>query len=482
MLKAKRKRLREEQESMDLLLDPVRTHPPSPTLTLSEGMNCSSQPPHPTKRACVNLCAANVRVLKEEDHVDISTHVPTEEVSKLDSPAVKRPPARYVDFGAAAELMSNASGGFGQDDKEEEIARPDYRDGGHVIKEEAKDGPLNDEEVNGQEEKTDSHLEGRRQNTTNKSLEKRIEELKAFITEDRIKALDELGFDWAKKTKSGKFKSFDERIEELKVFKEKHGHVRFTMEQNKSLLLFCRNMRAARRGTGKMTITEDRIKALDELGFEWEVKNNSFDECIEELKAFKAKHGHVRVTVKHEKSLHRFCKNMRSARRGTGKMIITEDRIKALDELGFEWEAKNKLFDIRVEELKAFKEKHGHVGVTVKHEKSLHGFCATMRAARRRTGGGGGTVITAYRIKALDELGFAWDKNKSFEERIEQLKAFKEKHGHVCVPGKEDQSLATFCATMRYARRNPGTGTVINEDRIKALDELGFEWVHQEIK
>jgi len=39
---------------------------------------------------------------------------------------VKRPPARYVDIGAAEELMSNASGGFGQegqDDKEEEIAR-----------------------------------------------------------------------------------------------------------------------------------------------------------------------------------------------------------------------------------------------------------------------------------------------------------------------------------------------------------------------
>ena len=54
---------------------------------------------------------------------------------------------------------------------------------------------------------------------------------------------------------------------------------------------------------------------------------------------------------------------MRSARRGTGKMIITEDRINALDELGFEWEANNKLFDIRVEELKAFKEKHGHVRV-----------------------------------------------------------------------------------------------------------------------
>jgi len=119
--------------------DPVRTHPSSnPAMTLplplSEAMNCSSQSPHPAKkacvekRACVNLAAASVRVLKEEDPVHISTHGPTE-VSKLDPPAVKRPPSRYVDFGAA-NLMSNDTGGFDQefqDDKEEDIRRRDDR-------------------------------------------------------------------------------------------------------------------------------------------------------------------------------------------------------------------------------------------------------------------------------------------------------------------------------------------------------------------
>ena len=109
-------------------------------------------------------------------------------------------------------------------------------------------------------------------------------------------------------------KSFEERLEELTAFKVKHGHhVRVTMKQDKkSLHSFCKNMRCARRGTGRMSITEDRIKALDELGFDWGDKNKSFEERIEELKAFKAKHGHVRVsTVKQDKSLGKFCANMR---------------------------------------------------------------------------------------------------------------------------------------------------------------------------
>jgi len=390
MFKAQLKRLREEQESMDARVDV--------TLTLSEDMNCSPQVPRPTKRAC----AGNVRRLKEEDHIPANTCIPTAEVSKLDPPPLK------VDFGAAEELRSNASGGFGQegqDYKEEEIPRRDYRD---VITGEAKDGLLNDDEVNGQEKKTDSHLEARRQPKN--------------------------------------YKSFEERIEELKAFKAKHGHVHVTVKHDKSLALFCTNMRNARRGTRRRgpVITEDRIKALDELGFAWD-KNKSFEERIEELKAFKEKHGHVCVPEKHDKSLANFCKNMRSARRGTkpGK-VITEVR------------------------------------VTVKHDKSLALLCTNMRGARRGTRTG--PVITEDRIKALDELGFAWDKNKSFEERIEDLKAFKEKHGHIRVTEKHDKSLSNFCKNMRSARRGTKQGKVITEDRIKALDELGFEWGHQEIK
>jgi len=56
-------------------------------------------------------------------------------------------------------------------------------------------------------------------------------------------------------------------------------------------------------------------------------KKKSFEDGLEELKAFKAKHGHVRVTLAHDKSLAAFCKSVRCARRGTQpKTVLTADR------------------------------------------------------------------------------------------------------------------------------------------------------------
>ena len=68
--------------------------------------------------------------------------------------------------------------------------------------------------------------------------------------------------------------------------------------------------------------------------------------------------------------------------------------------------------------------------------------------------------------------------SKLFEERIEDLRSYKEKHGHLNVRINEDKSLAGFCSGMRYARRNPGNFRImkLNEERIASLDALGFDW------
>ena len=75
----------------------------------------------------------------------------------------------------------------------------------------------------------------------------------------------------------------------------------------------------------------------------------------------------------------------------------------------------------------------------------------------------------------LLSLGFIT--RKPFEQRIENLRAYKEKHGHVNVKKSDDKSLFTFRRDIRYARKHPEkSNTVLTDDRIASLDALGFDW------
>jgi len=67
-----------------------------------------------------------------------------------------------------------------------------------------------------------------------------------------------------------------------------------------------------------------------------------------------------------------------------------------------------------------------------------------------------------------------------WDDRLEQLKVFKTKHGHVDVPRSyvKDPSLGTFVCNQRqtYKRMNEGKGPSMDRSRIRQMNALGFKW------
>ena len=71
-------------------------------------------------------------------------------------------------------------------------------------------------------------------------------------------------------------------------------------------------------------------------------------------------------------------------------------------------------------------------------------------------------------------------KCKSFEQRLEDLKAYKRKHGHVHVTFKEDKALYQFCAQAKYSLQHPEKAkTKMTNERIASFSALGFPWAKQ---
>jgi hypothetical protein len=76
------------------------------------------------------------------------------------------------------------------------------------------------------------------------------------LIEERIAALDEIGFDWSSKEYATR--SFDERIQDLEEYRQTHGHINVKIHEDKRL----------GPKEGKMQLTDERITWLDALGFE----------------------------------------------------------------------------------------------------------------------------------------------------------------------------------------------------------------------
>jgi len=145
-------------------------------------------------------------------------------------------------------------------------------------------------------------------------------------------------------------------------------------------------------------------------------------------------------------------------------------------------QGKNKTFDDRMEDLKRYKETHGHVNVSIPEDNSLAQFCAQTRYAHNNPGKSKRKKLTIENISRLNALGFNWTTHeyvtRSFDERINDLKEYKQKHGHVNVNTHEDSSLYQFCADVRHSLNQvekDGTRKLTVE-RIARLDALGFKW------
>ena len=103
--------------------------------------------------------------------------------------------------------------------------------------------------------------------------------------------------------------------------------------------------------------------------------------------------------------------------------------------------------------------------------------------------------LTKARIDKLNEIGFAWETRWTpahlahlsqtiFHDKwmamYEKLKKFKAKYGHTIVPStsKEDQSLSGWTQLQRknMAKRKAGTATLLTDEKVRALDDIGFVW------
>lgn len=151
-----------------------------------------------------------------------------------------------------------------------------------------------------------------------------------------------------------RFRAYEEdlwtvRFNELLQFKDAHGHclVPHTYPENLLLSQWVKRQRYQfkLKAQGRhSTLTDDRQKMLDAVGFVWHCHHAAWYEKLEELKKYHAQYGDCRVPHNYppDRSLAVWVKRQRRQwklfRNGRAQVCaISKQRIALLDRIGFEW-------------------------------------------------------------------------------------------------------------------------------------------------
>lgn len=142
-----------------------------------------------------------------------------------------------------------------------------------------------------------------------------------------------------------------EKFEELCLYKDKYGHclVPHTYHENLALARWVKRQRYQYKlmmEKKSSTMTEDRVKALEEIGFVWDSQGAAWGERLGELQEFRNQFLHCNVPSNYNENP-RLATWIKCQRRQYKLFMenkpsnMTTQRIQHLENLGFEWELRS---------------------------------------------------------------------------------------------------------------------------------------------
>ena len=211
-----------------------------------------------------------------------------------------------------------------------------------------------------------------------------------------------------------------------------------------------------------------------------------------ELKEFQQTHnGRLEPTTQEDTKLAKFVHDQRIEYRFMmqgQESKMCPDKIHKLQAIGFQFDyqrmmqQENKEFENMLQEMKQFdREKAGDS--LKRQSRALADWKHAQRIEFRCLQEGKRSTLTPERIQKLNDVGFIFvprstPRTLTWEQRIEQLKQYKEEHGNLNVPASHPE-LGYFVSNVRrgykYLQEKKTTG--FTQEKANQLLELGFSFL-----
>ncbi len=211
----------------------------------------------------------------------------------------------------------------------------------------------------------------------------------------------------------------------------------------------------------------ERVQRLDLLAFVWDALAQNWETGFQELVAFKAHTGHVRVPQRYVVNGFKLGVWVGTQRSTKGQM--PQDRLTRLEAVGFAWDSSNDYWEEGFRRLQEFKASEGHFNIPQRFAED--GFHLGKWVSHQRTSM---DEMPNDRKQRLVEIAFPWDAlGTAWEEGFSKLLAFKSSKGHCQVPMRykvDGFSLGQWVSRQRRAQNE------LSPARHAKLNDIGFVW------
>jgi hypothetical protein len=310
------------------------------------------------------------------------------------------------------------------------------------------------------------------------------------LPSDRIARLEEIVFKWEMQDEQRE-EQFKKGFQETLRYKANEGNgdpnAKVTYETAEGYRLGSWQS-ALKVKYKKGKLFPDRIKRLEDIGFKWEIKKEQNDEQFEkgfqETLRFKANEGkgdpNAKYTYKTDEG-YRLGTWQGNQKQNYKKGILSLDKIRRLEEIGFTWERFEEQFEKGFQETLDYKANAGNGDPNAPtNYRSVEGFRlgtwqSTLKYLCKKK------RLPSDRIVRLEEIGFKWEvkdeqREEQFEKGFQETLRYKNSTGNPNAPNGYETAEGFKLRLWQNTKRSTYRQGKLSPERIKRLEEIGFKW------
>lgn len=252
----------------------------------------------------------------------------------------------------------------------------------------------------------------------------------------------------------------------LLAFQVEHGHVavpkEFITKEGHRLGYWAQGQRSKKR-----KLSAERIRLLDQVGFDWDPFGRLWNDGFEHLRTFQNQHGHLDVPWKYVSSDGYPLRNWVQRQREQ-KSELPLSRIERLNAIGFQWSAGKDRWDEQCKRLESLYALQGHCEIppALSEYRALRSWCFEQRKSERE--------LTRDQIARLTAIGFRWAEANDWEAGFQAFLAYRKENGSRAILPKfrtEDGfRLGRWVVKVRENQK------ALTNEQVALLDEYQFDW------